>query len=79
MEPPYESAIKIANASGIKNPNRIEIGDKVCVDKNFIIGKKLEPIPEPVTAPVEIKEEIKEEIIVFSSKFVMNPNSLSFT
>ncbi len=73
MEPPYESAIKIANASGIKNPNRIEIGDKVCVDKNFIIGKKLEPIPEPVTAPVEIKEEIKEEIIVLEPMPVSSP------
>lgn len=43
MDPPYyESALKLAETSGIKNPNRVEIGDKVCVDEKYINGEKKE-------------------------------------
>ncbi|MCX6113395.1 MAG: LysM peptidoglycan-binding domain-containing protein [Proteobacteria bacterium] len=36
MSPPYESALKLAQISGIKDPARVEIGDKVCVDKKYL-------------------------------------------
>ena len=36
MSPPYESALKIAEANGIKNPRQVEVGDKICMDKNFL-------------------------------------------
>ena len=42
MSPPYESALKLAEASGIKKPSKVEIGDKVCVDKKYINGDKKE-------------------------------------
>ena len=34
--PPYQSALILAEVSGIKNPGKVEIGDKVCVDKKFL-------------------------------------------
>jgi len=42
MDPPYDSALKLAEASSIKNPNRVEIGDRVCVDQKYINGSPKE-------------------------------------
>ena len=42
MSPPYESALQLADASGIKNPNRVEIGDKVCINDRYLNGDKKE-------------------------------------
>ena len=36
MGSPYESALKIAEANGIKDPAQVEVGDKICLDKNFL-------------------------------------------
>jgi len=43
MNPPYyEAALKLAEASGIKNPNKVEIGDRICIDDKFLNGEKKE-------------------------------------
>ena len=35
LNPSYEVALKLAKANHIKNPNRVEIGDKVCLDTAY--------------------------------------------
>ena len=42
MSPPYESALRLAEASNIKDPDKVEIGDKVCTDEKYLNGNKKE-------------------------------------
>lgn len=58
MEPPYESALKIASRNDVTNANRIEIGDKICIKEQ---PKKQEAVEEPTPAPAPIAEEPKKD------------------
>lgn len=62
MTPPYESALKIAKASDIKDPDKVEVGDIICVDEQYLATVS---VPAPAAGPkkattTEISKEVKK-------------------
>jgi len=62
MTPPYESALKIAKASDIKDPDRVEVGDKICIDEKYLATVSVTvPDPAPIVIPVQTTKIEKTE------------------
>jgi LysM repeat protein len=54
MHPPYDYALRMAETSGIENPNLVEAGDKICVDENLLA-------PDPVVGDKSVCFTTKKE------------------
>lgn len=56
MDPTYESAAELALASGIQDPDKIYVGDRVCIDKKLAKRPQAAPVYELAAMRPEIKE-----------------------